>query len=52
MAAITVALIFTQSEVIKQIMTILLIGLSIDIVNTWLQNASLLVWYTKSKEKK
>jgi preprotein translocase subunit SecF len=48
-AAITVALIFTQSEVIKQIMTILLIGLVIDIINTWLQNSGLLLWYIERK---
>ncbi|MBD3164848.1 protein translocase subunit SecF [Candidatus Woesearchaeota archaeon] len=51
-AAITVALIFTQSEVIRQIMTILLIGLLIDIVNTWIQNSGLLVWYIEKKNKK
>jgi preprotein translocase subunit SecF len=47
--AVTVALIFAQSDVIRQIMTILLIGLSIDIINTWIQNAGLLVWYVKRK---
>ena len=50
-AAITVALIFTQSEIIRQIMTILVIGLVIDIINTWVQNAGLLIWYVKRKEK-
>ena len=43
----TVALIFTQSEVIRQIMTILLIGLVVDIINTWIQNAGLLLWYVE-----
>jgi preprotein translocase subunit SecF len=51
-AAISTALFFTQSEVIKQIMTILLIGLSIDIVNTWLQNSGLLIWYVNRKNEK
>jgi len=45
--AVTVALIFSQSGVIQQIMTILLIGLVIDIINTWIQNAGLLIWYVK-----
>ena len=49
-AAITVALIFTQSEVIRQIMIILLIGLSIDIINTWIQNSGLLIWYVERKK--
>ena len=50
-AAIIVALIFTQSEIIKQIMTILLIGLAIDIINTWMQNSGLLLWYVEKKQK-
>ena len=48
-AAVTVALIFTDSEVIRQIMTILLIGLVIDILNTWVQNSGLLIWYVQRK---
>ena len=47
--AVTIALIFSDSDIIRQIMTILLIGLAIDIINTWIQNAGLLVWYTKRK---
>ncbi len=52
--AITVALIITQSfsEVLKQILTILLIGLFFDIPNTWITNASILKWYLEIKEKK
>jgi len=52
LAAVSVALIFTDSEVIKQIMTILLIGLIVDIINTWVQNAGLLVWYAQRKTVK
>lgn len=44
-SAIIVALIFTQSAVIKQIMIILLVGLIIDTINTWLLNAGLLRMY-------
>jgi len=49
MVAVTVALIFSQSDVLRQIMTILLIGLLLDLINTWLQNASLLRWYLEKK---
>ncbi len=48
LVAITVALIFTQSVVIKQIMLILLIGLFVDIMNTWLQNTGLLRYYVEN----
>ncbi len=50
--AVSVALIFTQSEVIKQIMTILLIGLLIDLINTWIQNVGILRLYLDKKRKK
>lgn len=39
----------TQSEVIKQIMLILSIGLLLDIPNTWIQNAGILRWYLEWK---
>ena len=50
-AALTLALIFTQSDVIRQIMTILLIGLGADIINTWLQNAGILRYYMERKNE-
>ena len=52
--AITTALIITQSFslILKQIFTILLIGLIFDIPNTWITNASILKWYMDSKEGK
>lgn len=49
LAAIIVALIITQSEVIEQIMTILLIGLIVDVINTWIQNAGILRWYAEER---
>ena len=52
LAAVSVALIITQSAVIEQIMTILLIGLLLDIINTWIQNAGILRLYAESKEAK
>lgn len=51
-AALTVAMFFTTSEVIRQIMTILLIGLFVDIINTWIQTAGILRLYVARKGKK
>ena len=50
--AVSAALIFTESGVIKQIMIILLIGLIVDLINTWLQNAGILRLYLERKAKK
>lgn len=49
--AITVALIiiYNFSETLRQIFTILLIGLGFDIFNTWVTNASILRWYAESR---
>lgn len=47
--AVTVAYLLTPSDVIKQIMLILIIGLLVDIINTWLQNAGLLRWFLEPK---
>lgn len=49
--AVFIALIFSQSPVISQIMEILLIGLLIDLINTWIQNEGLLRWYMEAKNK-
>ncbi|MBW2995811.1 protein translocase subunit SecF [Candidatus Woesearchaeota archaeon] len=49
-AAVVVALIFAQSEVLIQIMTILLIGLVVDLINTWIQNAGILRWFIERKK--
>ena len=50
--AVTVAMLVTQSAVIRQIMIILLIGLFADILNTWIQNVGLLRMYVERKAKK
>jgi len=52
LAAILVAIIFVQSEVVKQIMIILFIGLLVDQIMTWIQNVGLLRLYLERKEKK
>ncbi len=48
--AIIIALFFTQSEVLRQIMTIVLIGLIVDLPHTWIQNAGILRWYLERKK--
>jgi len=48
-AAVLTAFIFTNSDVIKQIMFILTIGLIIDVFITYLQNANLLRLYLERK---
>jgi len=51
-AAIFIALIIIRntSEVLRQMFTILLIGLGFDLFNTWLANAAILKWYAERKE--
>src|SRR3989338_1590510 len=49
MAAITEGMIFTQSETIRQIMLILVIGLAFDLLHTWLANAGILRWYLERR---
>ncbi len=49
-AAVIVALIATTSPVIKDVMSVLLIGLIVDLINTWIQNAGILKWYVESKK--
>jgi len=52
LAAVSVAFVFTQSIVLKQIMTILIIGLLVDLINTWIQNAGILRWYIERKGRR
>ncbi len=49
--AIAIALSLILSLDIKQIMTIVIIGLCIDLINTWIQNAGLLRWYIEKKSR-
>ena len=52
LVAVVVALIVTQSEVISQIMIILLFGLIADIFNTWIQNVGFLRMHVEKQAKK
>lgn len=49
--AVTASLIiiYSLSEVLRQMFSILLIGLFFDIFNTWVTNASILKWYAEAK---
>lgn len=49
LVAASACLIFSQSDVIKQIMIIIVIGLLFDIIYTWIQNAGILRWYMEKK---
>ena len=51
LVAIIVGLIFVKSEVIKQIMIVLLIGLLVDMVMTWIQNVGILRLYLEKRKK-
>ncbi len=51
-AAFLVALFFVQSDVIKQIMLILFIGLIVDMIMTWIQNVAMLRLYLERKERR
>lgn len=52
LVAILTTLIFVQSEVIKQIMIILLIGTLVDFIMTWIQNVGILRLYLERKSHK
>ncbi|MBS3120049.1 protein translocase subunit SecF [Candidatus Woesearchaeota archaeon] len=49
-SAVTVAFFFVQSDTIKQIMFVLMLGLFFDLINTWITNASILRMYLEKRE--
>ncbi|MBI5073103.1 protein translocase subunit SecF [Candidatus Woesearchaeota archaeon] len=51
-AAVAVVLIFTNSDVLFQIMLILFIGLIVDLMTTWVQNVGILRWHLLKLEQK
>lgn len=51
LAVVLTAFFLVQSETVKQIMIILLIGLLVDLVMTWIQNAGILRYYLERKKK-
>ncbi|MBS1266347.1 MAG: Protein-export membrane protein SecF [Candidatus Woesearchaeota archaeon] len=50
LGATLTAYFFSTSAVIKQIMIILVIGLLVDMMTTWVQNAGLLRWYIEHEK--
>lgn len=52
LAAVIVGYFVSTSDAMRQIMLILIIGLVLDIFNTWIQNAALLRWYLERKERR
>jgi len=50
--AVALIIVYNSSEVLRQMFTILLIGLGFDLFNTWFANASILKWYAEKKENR
>lgn len=50
-AAVIVAIVLSQSAVLSQIMTIMFIGLMVDVVMTWIQNVGILRYYVERMQK-
>ncbi len=51
LAAVAITYVIAESEVLKEIMLIIIIGLLVDLVYTWLQNAGILRIYMEKKEQ-
>ncbi|PIN68783.1 hypothetical protein COV93_08165 [Candidatus Woesearchaeota archaeon CG11_big_fil_rev_8_21_14_0_20_43_8] len=51
LTVVTIGLFLSQSDTLKQIMMIIFIGLLLDLVNTWIQNAGILAMYAEKKER-
>lgn len=50
--AVALVLVGPLSDVLGKILTVIVIGLGFDILNTWVTNASIIKWYAIKKEKK
>ncbi len=49
---VALIIIYNYSETLRQIFTILLIGLGFDMFNTWFTNASILKWHAEKGERR
>lgn len=49
LVAVVAGLIVAQSPVLREIMIIVIVGIFVDMLNTWIQNAGLLRWYLERK---
>ena len=47
--AVLIAYLFSDNEIIRQIMLIIMIGLAVDIFATWIQNVAILRWYMEKR---
>jgi preprotein translocase subunit SecF len=47
--SVSLIIIYSFSEALRQIFSILLIGLGFDLINTWFANASIIKWYAEAK---
>ncbi len=43
-AAVTAILLLSNAAVLQEIATVLLLGISVDVINTWIQNAGIIKW--------
>ncbi len=50
LVALICIFLFSPAEVLKKITLILVIGILADMMNTWMQNAGILRWWTKKNE--
>ena len=44
LAAVTAILLLSNAAVLQEIATVLLLGISVDVINTWIQNAGIIKW--------
>ena len=49
--AVIVGLFLAQSDTVRQIMLVLVIGISLDVIHTWLTNASILRWWAEKNHE-
>jgi len=47
---VSLIIIYSFSNTLRQIFSILLIGLTMDLISTWITNASIIKWYMESKQ--
>ncbi len=52
LVAVFIAFLVAESQVLMEIMLIIMIGLIIDLINTWIQNAGILRYYLERKGEK
>jgi len=49
--AVTVLYIVSTSRILDEIAMVLIIGMVVDVINTWIQNAYILKWHVEGKKK-